>query len=301
MIKKIALKKLLVATISIFIIISISTIPTIKYNNKNILRTNLDIEDITNISTNKIFLLNDNNYLVQTDIFIDTNNKEEQIEKIIEYLTINNDKIPLGLKGYIPQNTKILSKNIDNKTLYLDFSKEFLSNNTDTTITGLVYSLLGIDNINNIYITVNKAKIPGYDKLLNKSIGINNKYLFNSRKDINKVVIYYMENINDNTYYVPITKYLNDKREKIEIIVDELSKATLDDNLISTMNDNTVLLDYKEESNVLLLNFNDYLLENYPKNEDLLQTIAYSVFANYDVNMVMFEVNNKEYNYIKRS
>ena len=49
------------------------------------------------------------------------------------------------------------------------------------------------------------------------------------------------------------------------------------------------------------LNFNDYLLENYPKNEDLLQTIAYSVFANYDVNMVMFEVNNKEYNYIKRS
>ena len=98
MIKKIALKKLLVATISIFIIISISTIPTIKYNNKNILRTNLDIEDITNISTNKIFLLNDNNYLVQTDIFIDTNNKEEQIEKIIEYLTINNDKMNIVVK-----------------------------------------------------------------------------------------------------------------------------------------------------------------------------------------------------------
>ena len=64
--------------------------------------------------------------------------------------------------------------------------------------------------------------IEGYNEVLNKNIGINNEFLFNSRYDISRVVIYYVDKIDNKTYFVPVTKYLNDTREKIEIIIDEL-------------------------------------------------------------------------------
>ncbi|MBR3145726.1 MAG: hypothetical protein IKF47_00530, partial [Bacilli bacterium] len=70
MIKKKALRKIFITTLSMLIVLTVYTIPTIKKD--NVLRTNLEIEDITNLSTDKIYLLNKDNYLVKTDIFIDS-------------------------------------------------------------------------------------------------------------------------------------------------------------------------------------------------------------------------------------
>ena len=41
-------------------------------------------------------------------------------------------------------------------------------------------------------------------------------------QDINQVTIYYVDEYNGQISYVPVTKYMNDKREKIDIIIDEL-------------------------------------------------------------------------------
>ena len=147
-------------------------------------------------------------------------------------------------------------------------------------------------------ITIDKEQIKGYSGLLNKSIGINQTYEVNNRHDINRIVIYYLDK--ENKYYLPITKYLNDKREKIEIIIEEL-KNPKNPNLVSPLDIHTNLLSYKEESNVLFLNFNHYLLDkNQEVNRKILDMISASAFENYDVNMVMFEVNDKELEYRKR-
>ena len=51
----------------------------------------------------------------------------------------------------------------------------------------------------------------------------------------------------------------------------------------------------------MFLNFNDYLFDNNDKLlEEVIYSLAYSVFDNYDVNMVMFEVNNEEIRYISK-
>ena len=51
----------------------------------------------------------------------------------------------------------------------------------------------------------------------------------------------------------------------------------------------------------ILLNFNDYLFDSSDKVlEEVLYSIAYSVFANYDVSMVMFEVNDQHVDEISR-
>ena len=56
------LKKLFVITLTMLVVLTICTIPTI--NNPNVLRTSFELEDITSFKTNSIYLLNENNLLV---------------------------------------------------------------------------------------------------------------------------------------------------------------------------------------------------------------------------------------------
>lgn len=289
MLRQKALRKIFITTLTMFIILTIYTIPTTQ--NIKVLRTNLEIKDITNLGTDNIYLVNNNNLLVKTPIFIDSKDK---IKNIINYLTIDNNKIPVSLNGYIPKDTKLLDYYLDEKYLTLNFSKELNnSKNKDLMISGITYSLLELSNIEKISILIDNK--PVYINL-DKSIGINNEYLYTNRNNLTKVTIYYLDNDN---YYVPVTKYLNNDKEKIEIIIDELKSTNK--NLISYLNEKTKLIDYKEESNVLFLNFNEYLEDpNKEVTEKVLNEIAYSVFDSYNVNMIMFEVNSKKIKYINR-
>ena len=291
MLRRKALRKIFITTLSMLIILTIYTIPNTK--KENILRTNLEIEDITNLSTNKIYLVNKNNYLVKIDVFIDNN----KIEKIIDYLTINNNKIPSTLNGYIPKNTKLLNYNIESNSLVLNFSKELKnSSNEELMITGIVYSLLELPNIKEVSIQVEDNYYKDYTNLT-KDIGINNNIVYTDRKDISKVVTYYLDDTDN--YYVPVTNYVNDTREKIEIIIDSLKETKK--GLISYINEQTKLLDYQEDNNLLILNFSKEIKDKNKSSEDkILNTISYSVFDNYDVNMVLFQIEGETYKYIKR-
>lgn len=292
MLKRKALRKIFITTLSMLIILTIYTIPNT--NKPNVLRTNLEIEDITNLSTDKIYLVNKKNYLVKVDVFIDGNNK---IEKIIDYLTINNNKIPSNLNGYIPKNTKLLNYNIESNSLVLNFSKEFInSNNEEVLITGIVYSMLELNDIKEVSIKVEDKFYKDYSNL-NKDIGINNNIVYTNRLNISKVITYYLDETDN--YYVPVTNYVNDNREKIEIIIDSLKETKK--GLISYIKENTKLLDYQEDNNLLILNFSKELKDdNKSSEEKILNTISYSVFDNYDVNMVLFQIEGKTYKYIKR-
>ena len=295
MLRKKAIRKILITSILIYTILTIYTIPKIT-NKKNVIQTTLEINDISNINTDTIYLVNNKNFLVKKDIFIDSNQLKDKIEIIIDNLKIktNNNE----LKGYIPNTTKLLSYKLEDDHLILNFSKDIKNiSNEKQLITGITYSLLELDNINYVSFLIEKIPWKNYTKL-SKNIGINNEYLLNSIKDTNKVVIYYLDNTN--TYYVPVTKYLNDKREKIEIIVDELKRTKK--GLISYIPEKVKLINYREEENILFLNFNEYLKDSCKdSSEKILNTISYSVFDNYNVNMVVFEIEDKKYQYIYKN
>jgi len=292
MLRKKTLRKLLVTTLLIYIFLTIYTIP--KTSNKNEIRTNLEINDITNINTDTIYLVNNKNFLVKKDIFINSSNIEDKIKIIIDHLKTQNNK---DLKGYIPKKTKLLNYKIEENHLILNFSKDITKvSDEKQVVTGITYSFLELENIDYVSFLIEKIPWKNYTKL-SKSIGINNDYLLNSIKDSNKVVVYYLDDTNN--YYVPVTKYLNDKREKIEIIVDELKKTKKD--LISYIPEKIKLINYKEQENVLFLNFNKYLKDSCNESrEKIINTISYSVFDNYNVNMVMFEIEDEKYKYIYR-
>lgn len=305
MIRTKALRKIFTTTLTLFILLTVYLIP--KTETKNVLKTNLEMTTNTNIGTNIIYLLNDNNYLVKTKILLSSTKKEDQIKEIIENLTKkDNQKFPNSLKSTIPENTVLKEIIYSNKIVTLDFSKEILNIKEDLEkqmISSIVYSIIDLKDIDGVSIMVEGESLTEYpnsheklDTILTKKIGINKKYSINSRENIEKVVIYYLEEIDNNIYYVPVTKYLNDSREKIEIIVDELSSSYIyEPNLMSFLNNNTKLLDFEEKENVMFLNFNKYLFGDDDKLlEEVAYTIAYSVFDNYDVNVVLFEVDNEK-------
>ena len=195
----------------------------------------------------------------------------------------------------------------------VDFSSQFLDmgvHEEKQIISGIVFSILDLDDIEEVIILVEGTVLSEYpntkEKLsspLNKNIGINQEYELTSREDVSKVVIYYLSRINDEMYYVPVTKYLNDSRDKIKIIIDELSTSYIyEPNLMSFLHSKVELLDYYEQENVLFLNFNKFLFDSEDKVlEEVLYSISYSVFDNYDVSMVMFEVDNQYVGQVSRN
>lgn len=291
MIRRRAIRKIFITTLCLFIILIVCTISNVD----NTLKVNVELEDVTNLTNGCVYLLNDNGYLVRKNIFIDSTNMNDRIRKVINYLKINNNsKYSSNLIGTIPSTCIINDIVYDEGYVTLDFSRSFLDNNNlDISVSSLVHSIYALGNIDGITLLVDGSYLEGYPKIIHDDIDINKETFLTSRDDITKVVIYYLMNDNNDYYYVPVTKYLNDSREKINIIVDEMASNTSYD-LVSLVNSNTQLLDSYEENDMMVLNFNNYLFDSGNKVlEEVLYCLSYSVFDNYDVDMVMVEVNGK--------
>lgn len=309
-----AIRKIFLTTLTVFILLTVFTITNYNNDNDNVLRTNLEIEDIAGLKTNVIYLLNDEGLLVQDRVLLDGSSVEEKIEKLlINLIEGSTCSFADGLSKVIPKGTIIKNVMVGNKYVTIDFSKELLNVSEDkekSMITAIVYSVMDLDDFLGVSILVEGKSLEEYpnskekiNKILDKSIGINKNYDITSFNNINKVVIYYLENINDNLYYVPVTKYVNDDREKVNIIVEELASSYIyESNLMSFLNSNVSLIEYEEKDNIMSLNFNDYLFDGNDKVlEEVLYSIAYSVFDNYDVSMVSFEVNGEIVNHIDKN
>ena len=311
MLKSKAIRKFFITTLSLFVLLVAYSLPSL--DDAYTLKTNLEIESATGLATDNIYLLNSDGYLVKSRILLESSDLEKKIREILGQLTVQDDNyFPKGLFPYIPKNTKILNVLCGEKQVSIDFSKEFLDMSVDLEkqiISGIVYSILDLDDINEVILLVEGQVLKEYPNTheelpspLTRDIGINKEYHITSRNDISKVVVYYLSEIDDDLYYVPVTKYVNDERDKIKIIIDELSSSYIyEANLMSFLHSNVELLDYYEQENVLFLNFNDYLFDSTDKVlEEVLYSIAYSVFANYDVSTVMFEVNDQHIDKISR-
>lgn len=264
----------------------------------------------TSINTHTIYLLDQNNYISQTKIAINNEEPLEIAKELLDVLIsggIGEDKIPNGFKSYINSNTKVNTISIDENTLNIDFSNTLLDTNLELeekTIQGIIFTLTSIDSINNITISIDgeplkqlpqsKITLPN---TLNRKIGINKEYNITSPKNITETTIYYISSFNDETYYTPITMVTNDTREKIEIIVDQLSNNHC--KLDSYLPNNTELLDSHIDNSVLYMNFNESIfnsLEDQNILEEVIYTIGLSVGDNYDVEDVSFQVNGQEIN-----
>lgn len=310
MLKRKALRKILITTLSCFTLFVLYLIPT-KIND-NYLNTDIDIIYTSNVYNSEIYLLGENNYLVKSNISLKQLTLNDKVNEILEHLKINSSyKKPIGLKGIIPENTNILSIEIDEEEVIIDFDSNLL--NVDKSleerlIESIVYSVTSLEDIEEVVIKVNGKKLtnlPQTNKMLpdelSRDFGINKVYDITNRNSIQKVILYYVENISNNNYYVPVTKYVNDDREKINIIIDNLSSSYIyEGNLSSYLRSDIDVLEYKNDNNIMEINFNKDIFPSDKLLEAVEYTLSYSIFDNYDVDKIVLKVNGVDLKEIDR-
>lgn len=310
MIKNMTIRKISTASILLFICFLFMLFP-VEENVIN-LEGKESIEYINNENdTHEIYMVNKDNYVARTMVLLNETDLETKVREILEYLIIGGKKesnVPNGFRSIIPSGTEIKSIEIKEGLLKINFSKELLEIDKELEekmLESIVYSLTSINEIKGILIYVegdlltvlpkNKINLPS---ILTRDIGINKVYNLIDTKDIVSTTVYYIGENNDNYYYVPVTKIENNSSDKIKIIIDELSSGpTFENNLMSFLNVNTELLNYEIKDKSMYLTFNDYILDSIEnKNilEEVLYTICLSIEDNYDVEEVVFILNDEE-------
>ena len=298
MLKKKALNKIIISISCLLILCILYLFPD---KNESI-KSNITI---SNNENSIVYLKDNNNYISRVSTILTSTTDIDKVKEIISILTIGSNKyIREGFYKIIPKNTKLLDLSIHDNLIKLNFSKEILNIDEQKMIEAIVYSLTSLDNIKYVSIYVEgdildrlpNSKIK-LNTILDRSIGINKEFNIDNIYNTTKTTIYYLSKYKDYYYYVPVSKIYNNDISKIEVIIKELSSnKLLNTNLMSYLNNNTELLSYNETDKTLLLNFNEGILEDINTN-NILEEVSYSINLsikdNYDVDEVLYYVNDK--------
>ena len=186
-----ALRKIFITTLSLFILVVAFSLKGVGNTETLAVTAHGEVENKGDIYN--IYLLNKNNLLVRSKIYMNEDNIKDRVYKIINSLKDSN-KVN-GLSGVIPSGTKLKDVIVGKEIVTLNFSKDILKVDLDkekNMISSIVYSILELDKVEGVSILVEDEVLNKYpvseeklDPILNKSIGINKVYDITSRNNIN--------------------------------------------------------------------------------------------------------------------
>ncbi|MBE6151634.1 MAG: hypothetical protein E7162_07500 [Firmicutes bacterium] len=302
MLTKRMLKKIFVTSSIMVMILLIYLMPGVIELDNNDIATSVEYVDLT---TSTVYLLDNDDLLVEANVsIVDDGNVINKIKSLIKHLSeASSEIIPNGLNFVMPKDIHLLDVSLDEKIVKLNFSKEF-NDLSDKRLIRLVeaisFTLIDLDEVDGVSIFIEGKNINTFNdkipEVVTKDFGINKKYDIEKTDDIVKYVIYYSEKIEDDIYYVPITKYINSSSDKISIIIDDLSSNYIyEPNLISIVSEKLELIDYQISNNEMMLNFNNSIFLNGSEiKEEVVYPVISTVFSNYDVESVILKVNGEE-------
>lgn len=294
MLKRRAFEKIFLTTFIVFVLVIISTF-YIKYDSEEIINKKNE-----NTSNFNLYTINNNDYVVSTPVFIENNlSLEEKVLEVLNIMITNNNKnylLPSYSSPILPNGTKVLDIKLNGDILKISFSNELNNISEEQSskmIESLVYTLTEFEEVlgTEIYVENNLLSyIPNtlnnLPTLLTRDFGINKVYDLNSNMNIKKIYLSYYDNLNNK---VLVTKYLNDKREDIEIIIEQLVNYSNLDHVVSYLDNKIKLISYSIGEDVIDLKFNQDI-----SNDNLLYSqIVSSVFLNYDVSKIRLIYNDE--------
>lgn len=299
MLKRFTFKKLGITTLLLLLAL-------ILYNYPEVINEEYIPEQCENIN---IYLIDKNDFVAMTEIETNNKNINDQIKEILNALIIGNneEKLPEGFKAVIPRGTKILSYQLNDGLLKINFSREFLNSNEkdeEKMIEAIVFSLTSINDVKKIMIFVENERLTELPKskkkldlYLDRKIGINKVVDITSLNNTEMITVYYLSNL-DNKYYIPISYITNDEGDKIEIIINNLKTNRLySSNLSSHLDYQVELMNYEATTDEVILDFNDILLASVYKGklkEEIKYAISYSIYDTLGIENITFQVNNQK-------
>ncbi len=304
MLKRSAIRKLIIAGLSLFVLLIIYLFP----DKNTTIEEEIEYQEPLKTS---IYLVDKNNYIARTSIVINDKEIITKAKKILTTLTINSEmkeRIPSSFKPIIPENTKIENISITENLIKVVFSKELLNisaKDEEKMIEAIVYSLTELDGINKVMIFVGDTylrELPNSKKvlpqILTRDYGINKVYDLTTFKDVISTTTYYSSMDNDDIYFVPITRYINSSDDKVNIVIENLKSTPLrQTNLMSFLESNATLLDYEILENQVKLTWNNYVFSDITDKkilEEVKYAIALSLKDTLNIKEVIFISDGKE-------
>lgn len=170
-----------------------------------------------------IYLLSDDDYVVPLSLKMDRKNTpQEEMLDVFNYLKVDTSLKTDHLRGYIPLATTVKKLTIEQETLTLDLSKEFLDceeKNEINLMQSFVQTFLDFEGIQKLQLQVEGEplkKLPNglsIESTLTRNVGINRPYI-SSIDAINQEasIVYYEKTYTQKEkYYVPVTVYTDKK------------------------------------------------------------------------------------------
>ena len=285
--KKMSIKKIMVSSLAVLMLLIIYLIPD---NRKEINLSNNGVEYVFDNIKSTIYLIDSDDYVARTSISTCKCEAEEKAEDLLQGLIIEGTKssiIPNGFRSIIPPGTTVKNIELKDKIIIIDFSKEFLEiseKEESKMIEAIIYTLTSIEGIDKVIIKVEGEvinKLPSGTNIptvLDRSYGINKSYDLVNTNNIESYTVYYVNEYNNNKYYVPVTKYINGKNDdRVRVIIKELSSSPIyETNLMSYLNANADLNNYELVGNNLKLNFNELLLNDLDE-KNILEEVIYTI------------------------
>ena len=221
------LKKILAISLPVFVVGASITTYIVKTNKDK------DSQLVNNITIQngikrQVYLLTNDNLLMPVTI---TMEKEEQltdeINKLVNLLKEDSELVNENLKPVLSKNCELQNVTIEDKVVTLNFTNEFQYdiNNERRVLESLVWTCLQSNDVDSLKINVNDQKLTHMPLnntplpvAINKSVGINTHLMVGNTKQ-RSVNVFYEKNINESTYYIPVTVKVDDYQNDYQEVV----------------------------------------------------------------------------------
>ena len=252
-----------------------------------------------------IYMMSEDELLVP--VSIEPGHETNEIEDIFNVLTTQPNRLPVGVKSTLGPDVILHNYTLQNKTLTLNVSTEFLAYQQEhkrTLFESLVFTFTSIDGIEKLKFKVDGEPLDLTTLALDNETGLSQEMGINLHFDalttayMQPVTLYFYKVVNETEVLVPITHLIPNDENVIDYTIEHLKIGSLEDNYYTLLDTNVALLEPQTlENNILSLNFNDFIYSSYETSTistALLEQLEKTFLALPEVKGISLRVNGEE-------
>ncbi len=274
-----------------------------------------DVKGEQEMIAQKVYLIDANGMVAPQTIEVSFPESGEVAKQALEYLVKEGPVTPVlpnGFRGVLPEGTEILGLTLqEDGTVVVDLSEEFKNYDAKEErkiLEAMTHTLTQFDNIDKVKLWINGKAL---DEMPVDGTPVSNGYsrangINITESDANDlltsetVTLHLPAEYNDTRYYVPITKYVQNKDDDVyEAVVNSLLNGPgYHNNLIHVFNEETRLTEEPElKDGILQLVFNEDILKDQDKamlSDEVMETLTRSLTELQGIEGVDIKVENKD-------
>ena len=269
-------------------------------------------QDVTTETVRRELYLIDSNGMVVPQTF-ELPKTDGVIRQSLEYLVDGGpitNMLPSGFRAVLPAGTEIDVNLTPEGIAIADFSEDFKNYRPEEELKilqAITWTLTQFDNVETVKIRINgfdQETMPVNNTPIGKGVSRANGINIESNNIVDMVnskgvTLYFLSQNEGNTYYVPVTRRVQQSSDVVSTVVEELLNGpTYNSVLLTDFSQGVKLLDLPiYENGVVTFNFNEAILSNLQGtaiSEDVLNLLVLSLTEQKGIEKVAIQVNGEE-------